>query len=381
MPFMTLVLLLLLTRRPVLSMPSALILSLILAGLALSAEHLFVFLWLGIAISGVVLLVRGRRRRQPLPKALLLSWATVLALSGLFSAVQGGFLTEALRNVLLSLQGIRSGTGGSYNYFSFLPQWPPSLVSAHFGSLSLLNPGQLLALLAEIGPVVLLAPAATRYAWKRLRRGDEMAAGLGFCALFSLLLALFFRYGVERSSTRLPAAALWIWALLGVPLLWQTYRTASRTYRVLIGGLFTTTVAAGLVIFAVQLTALPAPQITYYINAYDARIGASWWDRLPKDAQVLDRIPYRAVTLFGRPTRSYLDFYHALPEWKALVAQPEPASIARSGYDFVYIDDDWWWEMPQELRDTFTNPCVKLAVEQQPADEDFRMLLDLRECR
>ena len=326
MPFMTLVLLLLLTRQPVLSIPAALILSLVLASLALSAEHLFVFLWLGIAISGVVLLVRRRRRRQPLPKALLITWTVVLALSGLISAVQGGFLTEALRNVLLSFQGTRSGTGGSYNYFSFLPQWPPSLISAHFGSLSLLNPGQLLALLAEIGPVVLLAPAATRYAWKRLRRGDEMAAGLGFCALFSLLLALFFRYGVERSSTRLPATALWIWALLGFPTAVADIPTASRTYRVLIGGIFTTTVAAGLVIFAVQLTALPAPQITYYINAYDARIGASWWGRLPKDAQVLDKVPYRAVTLFGRPTRSYLDFYHALPDWKTLVAHPEPVA-------------------------------------------------------
>jgi hypothetical protein len=150
---------------------------------------------------------------------------------------------------------------------------------------------------------------------------------------------------------------------------------------VLIGGLFTTAVAAGLVIFAVQMTALPAPQITYFINSNDARLGADWWNRLPENAQVLDNIPYRAVTLFGRPTRSQLDFYHSLPEWKTLVARPDPGSIARSGYDFVYLDDEWWWAIEQDQRDAFKNPCVKLAAEQQPEDEDFRMLLDLRACR
>jgi hypothetical protein len=392
LPFATLLLLLLLVKERHFwgkwssserSWPIAavLTLSLIFASLALTAEHIFVFLWAGIALSGVIYLAVKRIRRQCVSKEIIVQWGLVLLLSGLLSVVQGAFITEAVRNFLLRLQGMQSGTGGSYNYFSFTPRWPPALDTAHFGELSLLDPRQLFVLLAEIGPVILLAPAASLYAWRRIWRRDGLQAGLGIAALLSLLLVLFFQYGVERSGTRLPAASLWIWALLGFPIAWMVFMKSRPVTRLLIRAAYFVAIFGGLVIFAVQLTAIPAPQLTYFINSNDARIGQQIWNNLPEGTQIFDRIPYRAVALTGRPSRSSLDYYHSFPDWEALAKTPDPVAIAQAGYDYIYMDDEWWWSLGAEQWGAFKNPCVHKLIEQNPADGDFRWLLDVHSCR
>jgi hypothetical protein len=382
MPFMTVILLLLLNRVRRFSGPAVFVTGLIFTSFALSAEHLFVLLWIGIALGGGLVLLRSRQFRQSLPKAAILYWGTVLLIGGLLSAVQGGFITETLRSVLLRLQGIETAAAGSeYDYFAFGLRWPPGLISAHFGRLSLFSPGQLVVLLAELGPVLLLAPAATRYALRRLRRNDLFPAGLGLAALLTFGLALFLRYGVERSTTRLPAISLWIWTLLGYPSLWLVFRAGKRFTRLVAHAVYLTAVFGGLVIFAVQMTAIPAPQLTYYINSPDARISARLWDGLPEGAQVFDRIPYRSVALFGQPVRAHVDIYMSLPEWEVLLANPDPQAVAKAGYDFIYLDAGWWWEMKQEQRDAFHHSCIQTIAEELSDGEMDRWLLDISSCR
>ena len=381
LPYMTLVLLLILTHLRRFTIPGIITLILLFASLALSAEFIYVILWAGIALAITIYLIQRWRKHKPVSKGFIIQWGLILVISGILSITQGAFLTEAARNFLLAMQGVESGTGGSYDYFSFALRWPPALDTAHLGELSLLNPAQLVVLLAELGLALFLAPFVTLYAWRQIPRQKWIAAGLGIAAAISFLMAVFLRYGVERSSTRLPATALWIWILLGWPILWKIFQKGTRLQRYLLGLGYGITIFSGAVLLTVSITSLPAPQLTYFVNSNDARLSDTYWDRLPENAQIFDRIPERAVALFGRPSKANLDFYHPLPEWSALLADPDPVRMAEAGYSFIYVDDVWWWEMEQEQREAFNHPCVSLYAEMETDDGDFRWLVDVRDCR
>jgi hypothetical protein len=353
---------------------------LLFASLALSAEHLFVFFWAGIFLVGAIYLVSLRLLGKKLPRDLLVGWAIVLLVSGLLSVVQGGYLTEAARSIVLRLQGVPVPQG-PYDYFYFTLRWPPGLTSAHLGDLSFLNPRQLVVLLAELGPALLMLPFASVFTWWGVRRRDWMLAGLGVAGLLSFAVAVFFQYGFERSATRLPATALWIWVLLGFPILWKTFQRSGSGLRFWLRAGYAITVLGGIVIFAIQLSAIPAPQLSYYINITDAQLSRQLWDRLPANSLVFDRQPSRSVTLFGQPTVAFEDVYKPLPQWSKLVNNPNPDTIAQAGYAFVYVDRDWWEQMTSDQHAAFQQPCVKTFAQQVPADGDFRRLLDVRTCK
>ena len=48
--------------------------------------------------------------------------------------------------------------------------------------------------------------------------------------------------------------------------------------------------------------------------------------------------PERAVLLFGRASFAATDVYKRSPTWEALIANPDPASVASAGYSYVYMD-------------------------------------------
>jgi hypothetical protein len=380
LPFLTIILLLLLTNRRHFSVPTVLFLSLVFTTLALSAEHIFVFLWIGIALAGLIYLVGNRLRHVPFEKDILISWLAILLISGVLSVVQGGFITVAVRNILLSLQGIKA-TQGEYDYFSFAFRWPPAIDSAHISSMSFFDPRQLIIMLAELGPALILAPFVTIYAWRRIRNRAWLVAGLGIAGLLLFLVSIFFQYGVERSGTRLTAAALWIWVLLGFPLAWKFFVKAKPFPRVLLGLVYGIAVFGGIVIFAVQMISMPYPKMTYFVGAVDAKISQMYWNRLPQDAQVMDPAQERAVTLFGRPIHAYKDFYHPWEDWQALITNPDPVAIARAGYQYMYVDGNWYSKLSTEQKATFNNPCVKKLVNEKVNRDNFRWLLDLQQCR
>jgi len=380
MSFMTAILLLMLTSRRNFSLPASIVIGLLFASLALSAEHLFVFFWIGVFLVGATYLLRLRLLGKKLPQDLLVGWGIVLLVSGLLSVVQGGYLTEAARSILLRLQGV-AVQQGPYDYFYFTLRWPPGLTSAHLGELSFLNPRQVVVLLAELGPALLMVPFASLFTWWGFKRRDWMLAGLGAAGLLSFVVAVFFQYGFERSATRLPATALWIWVLLGFPILWKIFQKNGSGTRLWLRAGYAITVLGGIVIFAIQLSAIPAPQLSYYINITDAQLSRQLWNRLPANSLVFDRQPSRSVTLFGQPTVAYEDVYKPLPQWSKLVDDPNPKAIAQAGYAFVYVDRDWWEQMTSEQHTAFQQPCVKTFAQQVPVDGDFRRLLDVRSCK
>lgn len=382
LPPLTLLLLLLLARPfPSLRSPGSLVaLSLLLANLALSAEHLFAFVWIGIFLTGLAAVLVSWRKRRPVPKEQLWGWASILAASALLSAFQGGFVTETLRVAFLNWQG-KNETAS--NLYGFALRWPPAIVSAHMNTLSPFNLRQLVALLAEAGPALLAAPWATWWAWRAARRGDWLTAGIGLAGLLMTLFTLFVEYGVDRSSTRFAGSSLWIWLVLAYPLALWLYRKARPVGQAALGVLFGAVLWAGLVIFAIQATAIPKPVPTYFIGSeLDLPMTRKYWNQLEPGAQVLDSLPERATAIFGRIGKTNSSIYVRLPEWEALMAQPGPAQAAAYGFAYVYMDEAWWKELSPEIQRAYQGPCVQLKDQMEaPGGVRFRRLYDIRACR
>jgi hypothetical protein len=142
-------------------------------------------------------------------------------------------------------------------------------------------------------------------------------------------------------------------------------------------------VLEGVVTFSVQLTTATEPQMAYFIDNVDAAFTRAYWNRLEPGAQVLDHIQYRAGTVLGRAARANQSIFETLPEWDALIKNPDPRLVARAGYAYIYMDNDWWQQVPSQTWSLFTLPCVKeVALKSDPANPkgNYRVLWDVRAC-
>jgi hypothetical protein len=379
MPFMTVLLLLTLLPRSRFSSVGLLIWSLLFATLALSAEHFFVVMWVGIALVAIISIIFHKKLFKSFPRYLLNQWSIILSLSALLSLVQGGFITETARNLIASISGISSH---SYNARGFSIRWPPGLLSAQLGSLSIINPGQLVALIAELGPTLLLVPVIFTRFKKELLHKDWFSSGLSISVVLSLVFPLFFQYEVDRSITRMPATALWTSLVLSFPILWMALPHLKAIYRLGLAIGYVMIVLGGIVIFWSQLSSIQHEELSYYISDLDASYTADYWNKLPEGTQVLDRVPERSVTIFGRITRANSGIYDPLPNWEALISDPNPTLIATSGYDYVYMDRVWWDSLSHSQRADFQQPCIDIVDERkQSEDTDYRLLVKVDACR
>jgi hypothetical protein len=379
MPYLTILILLLLLPRGRFTNAGLIVWSLMFATLALSAEHLFVVLWAGIAIAIVISVIFHKRLFKSFPRVVLIQWGIILLLSALLSLIQGGFITETARNLLASISG---SITQSYNARGFSMRWPPGLLSAHLGSLSILDPGQLVALLAELGLALFLIPVIFIRFSKNLRHKDWFTAGLSISVVLSLVFPLFFQYEVDRSITRMPATALWTCLVLGFPILWMAFSHGKTLLRLSLVVGYVMIILPGIVLFWSQLKSIPSLEYSYYIDDLDAAYSDDYWNRLPKETQVLDRVPERSVTIFGRISNTASGIYDPLPEWEALIADPIPATIAAAGYDYVYMDKVWWDKLTRSQQLIFEAPCVDIIDERKDDyDVDYRVLANVSACR
>ncbi len=381
MPFATVLLLLLLKVPRQRSIAPALVLGLVYANLALNAEHLFAFLFAAVFLVMVVNTFQHLIHKEPIEKGLVVNWMLILAVGSLLTLVQGGFITETVRS---ALAGLGSQLGKSNNLYHFSIRWPLSLSSGHLGDLSPFNLRQLPVLLAELGPAILAIPLVTHWAWRSARQEDWLIAGLGFAALGSLLFALCFQYGLDRSSTRLPGTALWLWVVLAFPLVWWLYKRSGPRARTVLIACVAALVLEGMVTFAVQLTTAVQPQTAYFIGPMDVNFTQAYWNKLAAQGQVLDAIQYRAVTVFGRPARANVSIFETLPEWDALIKDPDPVRVARAGFTYVYMDDAWWKQIPSQTQKLFDLPCVSVVSEKHDPTypkQNYRILWDISACR
>ena len=350
--------------------------------IALNAEYVYGLLFAGVVLAILVAGFRNRREKRAVLHGLGRILAT-LSLSLVIALLQGGVLTVLLQNFFHgntdnTLKGL--GTAG------FFFQWPPALIADFFKPLSMANPAQILVALAEIGPTLFLLPIVAVWTWKLAKRGHLVEAGLGVSGLIGFFVPFLLHYSVERDTSRISSYGLQIFLILSVPALVLFVKQGKAWLRdmVLVG--FGLSITGGLVTFAMLYSAITTPQLAYFIDAQDARMSSQAWNQLKPAAWVLDRIPYRSVTLFGRSTRSSptsgpVDF-STYPEWKALTKDPQPGDVAAAGFQYIYMDSTWWNQLTPEQQSSLHQNCVKIVQETgDVTTENFRQLLDVSQCK
>lgn len=373
------VLLLLLTAQRWRRSSATVVSSALLAALAIANEIAFLLLGLGLLITVIAWLLAGRK---PAQGRTLLAWLAAAAAAFAVGALQGGMLTEVLRARL-------QHDIAAASYFDPTPTlvWPPAIVSAHLGLLSLSNAAQLVGALLEIGPVVLVSPLLFAWGWRSLRLGKWFEVSLITSSLGALIAAFVsFKGPLFTATPRLMSSWFLVSAIYFVPLFWfwsERRKDALRVVAVVLGLI---SCLGGLVLFGVQLAAIQRPQYSTFISSMDAKMADELWNSLKPGELVFDPLVFRAPTVFGRPTRSSATWYTRTEDWEKLRESANPHRLRAAGFTYLYFDGDYWEQLSREQQAALTESCV-LEVRQVDGfrneddyTKDFRRLLDIRAC-
>ncbi|HEX2696294.1 MAG TPA: hypothetical protein VHM28_01210 [Anaerolineales bacterium] len=373
-------LLLLLTANRRRHWSAGVIITALISALAIANEVAFGLIGVGFVV--VIILWMISNRSWKLPRQLI-EWIGILGAAGFVAIFQGGMLTEIVRAHFVS--GLEAAS-----YFDVSPTflWPPSVISAHLGALSVFNPSQLTAALAEIGPIVLVTPLVFIWAWKSFKLQKWFEAALIFSSLAALpALFVTFKGPLFTATPRLMGGWFFACILYAVPLLWiWTYRR-NQTVQAGIVTLGFITTLSGLVLFAIQLIAVQKPIYATFITPMDAKMSQEYWNKLPADALIFDPSVFRTPTVFGRFTNSSPTWYLQSLAWEALVADPDPFKIHAAGFDYMYFDIDYWNKLTSSQQTALANGCVKLVAQvdgihsEQDYTKDFRRLLNISNCK
>jgi hypothetical protein len=303
-----------------------------------------------------------------------------LAVSVPFALLQGGTLTETLRQAVFGTSGI--GVEGAVEAGGFSLRWPPAVFSAHLGALSILSPGQLLVAICELGVVILLTPWITVWAWRRLKSGDWTTGAMIIGAWVGLIAPLFLSYQAERDISRLSAYSMFVWTVFLVLMVMDSSGVVKPALQKISAVALGLMVFGGVVVTGMVMTGISQPQLGLDMNSQDSRILSDTWNRLPADSAVIDRIPWRASMLTGLPTHTSISGLERLETWEALIASPTLKSLAANGFRYVFVDEIWWDEMPAESRADLSQACVVVVSEHdKPSHDSIRRLLDIKNCQ
>jgi hypothetical protein len=378
LPAVILLLLLLLGTR-VKTWQAGIPLTILLASLALANEVDFVVLYLGVVLVAIVWIFQNRVIRPPRSAWF---WIAVVFLAGLLALVQGGLATEVI------YQRLYPSAAQSDTYFevgfSFVP---PAVISSHLGKLSIFNLVQLLTALFEIGPMILVLPLVLRWGYKALEAERWIEAALVASTIPSLL-SIFVEYSGNAgitATTRLLSNMFFACRVLAVPLVWLWLQDKAEWTRGIAYTLGAAALLGGVLLFAIELIAVPRPVYGEFVSDMDARFYEEYWDRLsPPDAWVFDPSSSRAPTLFARQANSIIHWGVHQPEYLALLENPDPFQLRAAGYSYIYADKEYWKAYALQLE----QPCVHVLKTIEGAKlshgefiPDFRQLADISGCK
>ena len=332
------------------------------------------------AAWGLLALVTAIRQRNLNFPPELKSWFIAVAIGTAFALVQGGALTDALVSKVTAL--FTGAEATSYQTLGFAIVWPPVLISTQLGKLSLLNPWQLLTALLETGPVIFIFPLLVIWGWKawRAERWYEAALVLSGVISLAMLFVNFTGSTGVRNTVRLYAFP-GLSKLFFVPLAWNWARQRKDYAKLAAGATGMLILISGLVFLTTEFFAIQQPVLSYFIDPLDVKMMENHWDALEEGSMVFDPLPSRSPTLFARVSDSYNTWYEVKPEWRALQKEPWLDGLIAAGYDYLYVDELYWDELPPPVQESLEDECV-LLIEENTAKREprFRRLYDLRGC-
>lgn len=366
-PFQALVFLALLEARTSRRRKS-IALGLALGVTVLMQAGILVVLLLGFA--GYVALAWLRRWRDPQAPALDFEVVTVLAVALALALLQGGPVTDSLRD---RLAGVENPTTG----FKFDPVRLPSCRSKE------VTPTCVLLSVANLG----LTPFLLPWAALRLRRSEQRARlllVLGCAAGY--VFPFLFRYEyIDWNIQRILTYSSWTMAVLVAPLLFERLRAAGPP-RALAALAVLLISYEGLVAVGVILDGSwvrdRADRAFFQVRPLDEKM-ARYGPRLPRGAVILDPArcltgtSCRAAILFGRYSKSSRDrlrYDQPTDGYAESLRDPRPETLRRHGYTHVYVDSAWLSSLPPDVRARLAGAAFE-PLGTAADDKDVRLLL------
>jgi hypothetical protein len=358
------------------------VMAVLLAALALANEVTFTFLCVGLFFAVLIWVIKNRSLHLP---ASLWSWAPAFIGGGLLALAQGGVFT----GVVVSALGRLTGTGADALYQVSFALHLPAVLSAHLGTLSLLNPIQWFVILAETGLVIFALPWVVKYGL-RLVRAEKWLEAAWVLSIVPSLLTVFTEYTGNAGPTalsRMTAHFLLILKIYAVPLLWLWARERSETVKTSLLGWGLAASLSGLALFSLQIAVMPNPVYAEFLDNLDAKMYARHWGTLDASALAFDTSVTRVTTVLGLHTLSATNNGSqygppADPIFLALKDDPDPYQFNAAGFRYLYLDLPYW----RKYSTRFEQSCV-LTLDEMPETapdgkvSDLRVLLDVGNCK
>ena len=358
------------------------VMAVLLAALALANEVTFTFLCLGLVFAVFIWAIKNRSLRLP---ASLWGWAPAFIGGGLLAIAQGGVFTGVIIGALGHLTGSKAEALYQVSFVLRLP----TVLSAHLGTLSLLNPIQWFVILGETGLVIFALPWVIKYGLQ-LVRDEKWLEAAWVISIIPSLLTVFLEYTGNAGLTalsRMTAHFLLILKIYAVPLLWVWARERSETVKTALLGWGLAACLSGLALFSLQIAAMPNPVSAEFLDNLDAKMYAKHWGTLDSNALVFDTSVIRATTVLGLHTLSATNngAPYGSPSdstFLALEADPDPYRFNAAGFRYLYLDLPFW----RKYGTLFENPCAVTIDEMQETAvdgkvSDLRALLDVGNCK
>ncbi|MFZ1041285.1 MAG: hypothetical protein WAN58_08230, partial [Anaerolineales bacterium] len=381
LPLLAIVLILMLSGRLKLKWSALLLLGSALLSLALSAEHIFILLDLGIGLAIVIMILCHRLSLRQITSSFWGQLILVVVVTAAFSLVQGGVITELVRTYLDRTQGVGATSSGNFTL-----RWPPSFFDSHLGSLSLTDWRQIIVILAECGPILLLFPIVISRLRDDFKHNRIAEFGFGIASFFGVVIPLFVNYETARDITRITTLGLTLWLLLSIQPIWRFVQRASRGYKIVIAFGYSITILGGIALFAYQCTAIFAPQVSTFVSSMDSRMSQMYWDRLDSRFMVFDSTGYRGQTLFGRLSIAATNGF-TMSQYLPYQADPNPYALRKAGFGYIYLDKRYWDHLPINYQQALYPPCAQVMNRMEKMNgatgelSDFRVLIDITHCK